>query len=403
MNIDLVSAYSTRVSWSVKDASTVECFGENFYDNVKPQRGTNCTTIINLSPEMTYTVRITFTDTEGKIVSIQKTVTTCDEETPCLENLYAGIRTPTGKYNTTGLNKEVHDVLVKKFSDVVTSGDSILATVSINGISKEITTSAVTNGSSIEVSNEANIFLPFSTENLSMQTATLKSNGVEATLAYDPSEDSFGYGGEMHKVGDRFELMGHMVTVGYGSIVLVFSDTVEKTWSFQPAHALSVSGGTAGSHFTSNLTANVMNLISSKADGESTSTYNSSWAHNTTDSTTVEVTRMVHTIDEDSENGTLSLGVRHLDISGNTYIEPIIQGSYDATSISAQDATDATASATFNYTGLQFDTDDAAIYFGSSQEFRIRFSTGTPSLLQIQSYDSGAGDYVTRQEFSDAA
>ena len=90
-------------------------------------------------------------------------------------------------------------------------------------------------------------------------------------------------------------------------------------------------------------------------------------------------------------------------IGGNTYIEPIIQGSYDATTISAQDSADATASATFNYTGLQFDTDDAAIYFGSAQEFRIKFSTGTPSLLQIQSYDSGAGDYVTRQEFSDSA
>jgi len=402
MNMDLVSAYSARVSWSVKNVSSIECFGENFYDNIRPQNGTTCTTIINLTPSNSYDIRLTFTDTEGKSIQIKNSVTTCGQDEPCLENLYKGLLTPSGKYNTTRLNKEVHDVFVKNFSSVVTSGDSIVAKVSINGVSKEVVTSAVTNGSSIEVTNDANIFLPFSAENTAMQTATLKCKNGEATLAYDPTEDAFGYCGEMHKVGDRFEMLGHMVTVGFGSIVLVFSDTVEKTWGFQAAHAAAVSAGTAGSHFTSNLTANVMNLLTTKVDGVSASTYNSAWVHNTTDSTTKEVTRMVHTIDEASEEGTLSLGVRHLDISGNVYIEPILQGSFDATSISAQDAADATASATFNYNGLQFDTDDAAVYFGSAQEFRIKFTTGTPSLLQIQSYDSGAGDYVTRQEFSDS-
>lgn len=404
MNIDLVSAYSARVCWSTEtNVSKIECFGQNFYDCVSPGASEKCTTIINLSPDSTYNVRLSVVGSDGEITQTQQTLSTHPEYEPLLENLYEGLRAENGTYDTTRLNTEVHDVFVKNFSSVVRSGDSIVAKVSINGVSKDIMTSAVTNGSSIEVTNSANIFLPFSKENASMQTATLKSKVGEATLAYDATEDSFGYGGEMHKVGDRFEMLGHMVTVGYGSIVLVFSDTVEKTWGFQPAHAASVSAGTAGSHFTSNLTANVMNLVATKATGETTSTYNSTWAHNTTDSTTVEMTRMVHTIDEDSENATLSLGVRHLDISGNTYIEPIIQGSYDATTISAQDTADATASATFTHSGLQFDTEAAAVYFGGSQEFRIQFTSGTPSLLQIQSYDSGAGAYVTRQEFSDAS
>jgi len=403
MNIDLVSAYSARVSWSVKNVSSIECFGENFYDNVKPQVGTNCTTIINLSPDNSYDIRITFVDSEGKVVQIKKSVSTCEESDSCLENLYEGLLTPGGRYNTTRLNKEVHDVFVKNFSSVVKSGDFIVAKVSINGISKEVVTSAVTNGSSIDITNDANIFLPFSTENEYMQTATLKSTTGEATLAYDPSEDAFGYCGEMYKVGDKFEILGHMVTVGFGSIVLVFSDTVAKTWGFQEAHAASVSAGLAGSHFTSNLTANVMNLVTTRTNVTSASTYSSAWAHNTTDAETDEITRIVHTMSDDGNEGTMSLGVRHLDISGNVYIEPILQGSFDATSISAQDASDATASATFNYNGLQFDTEDAAVYFGSSQEFRIKFTSGTPGLLQIQSYDSGANGYVTRQEFSDSS
>ena len=196
-------------------------------------------------------------------------------------------------------------------------------------------------------------------------------------------------------------MMGRMVTVADGSIVLVFADTVAKTWGFSSASALNTVGS-AGTSFQKNVTANVVNLMSSKADGETASTYLSAWAHNTTDSTTEEITRIVSSVDADTENGTLSFGVRHEDSAGNTYIEPTIQSSYNSTTISAQDATDATRSATFNSTGLIFDTDDAAIYFGASQDFRLQYEEGTPSLLKVQAYDSTSGEYVTKQEFSNS-
>ena len=78
---------------------------------------------------------------------------------------------------------------------------------------------------------------------------------------------------------------------------------------------------------------------------------------------------------------------------------------YDATVISSQDASDATASATFESTGLSFDSDEASIYFGAAKNFRMKYSDGVggPSVLQIQSLDTGSGEYVTRQEFSDAS
>ena len=44
-------------------------------------------------------------------------------------------------------------------------------------------------------------------------------------------------------------------------------------------------------------------------------------------------------------------------------------------------------SAVFRSTGLQFDNDDSAIYFGASQQFHIRFTDGTPFLLQIQCFN----------------
>ena len=91
-------------------------------------------------------------------------------------------------------------------------------------------------------------------------------------------------------------------------------------------------------------------------------------------------------------------------VSAEADFEDTVTIKDDATVISAQDSSDATASATFESTGLSFDTDQAAIYFGASKNFRIKYSDGVggPSVLQIQSYDSSALDYVTRQEFSDS-
>lgn len=403
MEFDLISAYSSRISWSTEiHVRSVECFRDGFRQAAKFEEDDMAVVIVNLEPCLTYKVNIT--TTEGDVISSE--FTTCDSENPCLENLYLGIRNSDGVFNTTRLNKKLHDIFLANFSNIVTSGDNILATVTVNGVEKEVMTSGLTDGGSLKVNSDSNVFLPFSKDNgKSMQTVTLidESKSESVILAYDTNEDAFGYGGEMYRVGDRFEMFGRMVTVGDGSIVLIFSDTVVKDWAvdlmFQPAHALAVVGS-AGSHFMKNVTANVYHTMTSKTTGTSASTYHSAWVHDTDLSTTQEITRMVHTIDDNSDNATLSLGVLHTDLSLNKFIEPTIQSSYDYTSISSQDSLDATRSAVFRSTGLQFDNDDSCIYFGSAQQFRIKFTDGTPDILSVQYFDSGAGDYISKAEFS---
>lgn len=404
MEFDLISAYSFRISWSTEfQAKSLECFRDGFHQTSKLEENAISAVVVNLEPSLTYTVSITTTDGE-RLTSL---LTTCDVENPCLENLYMGLRNSEGVYDTTRLNKNVHDIFLANFSSIVTSGDSILANVTVNGIEKEIMTSAIIDGGFIGVSSESNVFLPFSKDNgKSMQAVTLKDekNSESATLAYDREEDAFFYGGEMYRVGDRFEMFGQMVTVGDGSIVLIFSDTVVKDWlvdlPFQHAYAASVALGTAGTSIMSNCVSNTYHTMTSKTTGASASTYHSAWVHDTDLTTTQEITRMVHTIDDNSENATLSLGVLHTDLSLNQFIEPTIQSSYDYTSISSQDALDATRSAVFRSTGLQFDNDDSCIYFGSAQQFRIKFTDGTPDILSVQYYDTGAGDYISKAEFS---
>lgn len=416
MEFDLVSAYSARISWgSDCHVKTVECSGQEFYDSFDCDSSILSLVLVNLQPSKTYSVCLNLDD--GNCIRQRFVTRSLDDAR--LGNLYLSIRNPDGVFDTTRLDKVSHDVFLKHFSDIVRDGDEILARVEVDGVKSDVSTVAVRDGS-VRVlcsSAESNIFLPFSKDcGKTMQTVTLKSeynsesesNSLEeatpmeeATLTYIPEEDSFGYGGDVYRVGDKFQMFGKMVTVAYGSIVLLFANTVAKTWPFQSARALRTTTD-AGSHFMKNLTTSVLNLVGSKTTGNTGNTYNSAWIHNTTTSTTHEVTRMVHEIDASSLNGTLSLGVLHTDSSNNKFIEPVIQSSYDSTTISAQNSSDVTSSATFASTGLSFDTDDASIYFGSSQTFRISFTDGTPALLKIQSYDTNTSAYITRLEFSDA-
>lgn len=412
MDFDLISAYSVRVYWKAEfKAAFVECrgiTGRPYSKSAKCGEGDAAFVIVNLDPSNTYTVSITSSEGDKTLSS---SFSTKPSSSPALANLYEGIRRRDGVYDTTRFEDEVHDVFLANFSQIVSSGDKILATVSVNGVPRDVETVAVREGSKmkVEVGEQNNLFLPFSTDNEnSLQTVTLQAGDMggrrvpDVTLAYDRYENQFGYGGDMYGVGDKFELFGQMVTVADGSIVLIFSDTVAKAWPFDSSKALSVIGS-AGSHFMKNITSNVMNIIGEKEDGQKGSTYSSAWVHNKTDSTTQEATRVVHELDESSENATISIGVLHTDAADQRFIEPTLAMKYDATVISAQDSADVTASATFESTGLSFDSDQASIFFGAAKNFRIAFTDGTPALLQIQSLDAGSGEYVTRLEVSDSA
>lgn len=397
MNFDLISGYSARVSWpSEVDVKVVECFSADFHTISRCEGNDKAVVVVNLSPGTTYTAQLT--DSEGG--HITATFTTCAADSPCLGNLYASTRRADGVYDTTRFNKATHDAFVDNFSAVVEAGDKILAPVSLKGVKKELVTTAVTDGNTMEIVDHSSLFLPFSDNSTELQTVTLRDGAEESTLAYDPSSNSVAHGGSMYAVGDTFEIFGEAVTVGFGSVILVFSDVVQKTWPFLAAQALSVVG-TSGSSFMRNMTANVTNVVAQKTTGAVGSTYQSGWVHDTDLSTTDEMTRIVHTMDEDSEFATLSLGVLHTDGGANKFIEPAIQMTSTQVVLSSQDSSDATRSAVFESTGLSFDSDESAVYFGASRNFRIVFEDGTPALLKIQSTD-GAGGYITKTEFTDS-
>lgn len=397
MQFDLISGYSARACWSADvDATVVECYADQFHTVSKCDETENSVVIVNLRPGTCYTLQLTLRDGS----CLHGEFETCPASAPCLENLYRSTRREDGVYDTTRFDKATHDVFVSHFSEIVRAGDKILAPVSLRGARKDILTKAVTDGTTMDIVDESSLFLPFSDTRDSVQTVTLRRDSEETTMAYDASCNSVCYRGASYAVGETMEVFGKMVTVGDGSIVLVFSDVVAKIFPFSAAVALSVVG-TRGSSFMKNQVANTSSLIASKTTGTKGDTSSSCWVHDTDLSTTDEITRTVHTVDEDSNFATLSMGVLHTDASSNKFIEPTIQLSSTSTTISAQDGNDATRSALFESTGLSFDSDESAVYFGASKQFRIKFSDGTPSFLQVQSSD-GAGGYVTKTEFSDS-
>ena len=419
LQIELKSAFSAKISWEpVGEPDTYTVQWTQSSVRKEETISTTSLALVNLDPDTSYDVCV---KSAASNTILSGTFETWPLEDPHLENLYASVRLEDGTYDATQFDKTVHDVFLKYFNDIVANGDTIYASVILKGAPKNIETRAVVEGSRTGVVGDQNLFLPFSKSSESAQMVTLSNSfpvddnktrieadvaaaddgGDDVTLLYTPESDTFAIGGNVYGVGDKFNLFGRMVTVADGSIVLVFEDTVAKAYPFATTTASNVLGP-LGSQFMKNMTCNIINVIGSKTTGVSGNTSASSWVYDTDTDTIAEATRIVHTIDEDSSSGTLSIGVRHTDASSNAFIEPVIACASGSTTISAQDESDNTVSTVIDSTGISFDTDGASIYFGAAQKFRIIFRDGTPSTLAIESYDADTGTYMTRSEFSDA-
>jgi hypothetical protein len=103
--------------------------------------------------------------------------------------------------------------------------------------------------------------------------------------------------------------------------------------------------------------------------------------------------------------GTYSIGCLR-DSNGTTIIENVLEANHEGIIVSGISAIDSSQNAqtNINYQGIQFSTNLACLYFGSNQEFRLRFGQGEApgggNILAIESYD-GHGGYTSRISFSD--
>ncbi len=463
MKFHLISAFSARVSWEAgrSEAEAARPAEEEEEEEVEEKKKkkktfsvqwrqgdlvkeTRCegtdVLLLNLEPGTSYEVRVLLLEgppsSPAAVVS-RGSFDTAPVDAPRLENLYESVRLADGTYDATQFDKEAHDVFLRYFSDVVKDGDTIFTSVVLKGAAKNIETKAVVEGSTVPVSGRQNLFLPFTTDSANKSQVVTLENRVRAVdererereresgreeeedgdsapararayaprvqLTYTPADDSFVLGDRVLRVGDRFELFGRAVTVADGSIVLVFEDTVQLTYPFGIDTALRVTT-TAGSQFSKNATVNVLNVVGTRTTGNAGSTIQSGWLYDSAADTIAEATRIVHTIDENGETGGMSIGVLHTDGASQAFIEPSLQLAPTSTTISVQNDSDQTVSATLNASGLSWDNENCAIYFGASQTFRIiLLDEATAPILSIQSLDPVSGEYVSRAQFGDGS
>lgn len=102
--------------------------------------------------------------------------------------------------------------------------------------------------------------------------------------------------------------------------------------------------------------------------------------------TTEESSRLKYAADETQTTGSVNMLVR--DGSDMKYS---FQAQPEVIAIESSET-----KASFTPIGLQFNSNDAGIYFGENQEFRIIFDSSSPSRLSFQNYITSTGTYVTK-------
>lgn len=115
-------------------------------------------------------------------------------------------------------------------------------------------------------------------------------------------------------------------------------------------------------------------------------TSHSNFVYNPTNDTTEESTRITQKSDGISSTGLVELRVRdNEEMTLGVQVRP-----------SVLEFEGADTRAVFTPLGLRFNTDNACIFFGKNQEFRIHYVSDNPPRLAFQYYDSVLDDYVTK-------
>lgn len=219
-------------------------------------------------------------------------------------------------------------------------------------------------------------------------------------VTFDNSESFVGYDSNRYCHGDKFVIGSKMVEVVKGSLILILHDDVPLLFPGGVTTASKVA--TAGDLVLRDLILKCSSQVTTKVSGDFTYGTSSYYVYNPITGTTLEATRVRHGINDSGDTGSMSFNVLYTPPTGPQLIHNALEIEPSKTTISTIDSSGA-LEATFDSSGLRFNSDSGDVYFGASQEFRIHYepsSGNDPSMLQIQGYDATTSGYVTRQLIS---
>lgn len=229
------------------------------------------------------------------------------------------------------------------------------------------------------------------------QYIRLESQEGSHVVSFDNTESFVEYRSVKYGHGESFMIGSRVVEVVKGSIILVVFNDAPLEFPGGSSTASQVI--TSGDMILRDLILKSSNQVTTKISGETTYGTSSYFVYDSINENTLEVTRVRHGLDDSGEIGSMSFNVLYTPSSGAQVMHEAMEIDPTETRISTINDT-GSLDATFDSSGLRFNSDSGDVYFGANQEFRIHYepaSGNDPSMLQIQGYSSDTASYVTRQ------
>lgn len=378
-----ISPVSFILLWNMAGKCTVSINSVHGRDTLVDQ--THKLEVLNVEPQTLYDIVVTG-DEKTYTLQVKTPEMTVNE----MNKLYKSKRDENGIHDVSLFKPDIVKFMRKE--GILSSGDKI----NIRGDTEFVySANVVKSGETCSAEGNCNLYIVPDFDVNEMQFLCVETKGISHMIHFDRSESYVKYRDRVYPHNSNFRLENHMVTVAKGSIILVL---------YEDDDPLPFPGGvdgaqqvlSSGDMIVKDLVIRSTSHVTDKLDGETTYGLSSFFVYDSSDSSTLECSRISHGLDDNKETGSIAVSVLYTNPSlVQSLVQTIGTTPSQTTFTSRTDDTDE-LTATFGTDGLSFDTNEGNIFFGSGKEFRIHYQEEVgldPAMLQIQRLDGGS--YVT--------
>lgn len=386
-----VTPVSYTLIWDIPE----EC-GVELNDKLVAEGQFHKMEVLNAAPGETTRVKVRS--------QVSDSFATLEVETPpmtveFMRNFYASRKADDGVFDLEGVKNETLTYLRK--NNILRSGDEVhMRRPEDDDPKKSCTMSVVVSGDTVPlVAGKSMYVVPDFSDREDKQYICIEdeSSLVSHVLEFDKSESYVKFKGAVYPHGATFTVAQNEVTVVKGSIILIVSDDVPAEFPGGDSAALQVLS--SGDLVVRDLVMRCSSQVTEKVTGGSTYGRNSFFTYNPEDGTTKECTRVSHGLNEAGDTGSISVDLLYTNANSQELLVNTMFSDPSQTCITSRTPEEEVVTATFNATGLSFDSDNGNIYFGADKDFRIHFEDKSgldPAMLQIQSLSLSGDEYLTR-------
>lgn len=345
--------------------------------------------VLNAAPDKTYEV-VVRSEESSKFATISVNTPQMTEDS--MRKFYHTRKRGEVNYDLEGVKEETVTFLRRK--GILASGDVVR-------LSKfETDTTVVLSGDTVPLKCSSLYVVPdFSVDKTSPQFICFEDQAhVSHLVEFDESESFVRYNDATYPHGSSFSIVDgnavREVGVVQGSIILVIAEAVS---AFPGGDAVASQVLASGDLVIRDLVMRSSSQVSQSIEGESTFGRSSFFVYHPDDGTTTECTRVSHGLNDSGDTGSMAIDLLYTDANSQQDVVNTITSDPTQTTITTRSDSE-TVTATFNASGLSFDSDNGNIYFGADRDFRIHYAEESgldPAMLQIQSLGDDE-QYVTR-------